>query len=98
MNKRQKKKLKKRDGHFHYRKYKFYKQVWKLAEAKYGKDYVDMWKRETTLMTGYKSNMMFIATTRTSWPIDVILVRSVYPSAIIAKASAACEAMGMEVD
>lgn len=97
MNKRQKKKLNKRDGHFHYHKYKFYKRIWELAEAKYGKDYVDMWKQETDLITGYKRNMMII-TTRKSWPIDVVLMRGVYPSGIITKASSACEAMGMEVD
>lgn len=97
MNKRQKKKLNKRDGHFHYHKYKFYKRIWELAEVKYGKDYVDMWKQETDLITGYKRNMMIIIT-RKSWPIDVELLRGVYPSGIITKASSACEAMGMEVD
>lgn len=97
MNARQKKKLKKRDGHFHYHKYKFYKRVWELAVIKYGKDYVDMWKRESTLMTGYKRNMMIIIRT-TRKPLDVELLRGVYPSAISTKASSACEAMGMEVD
>ena len=83
MNKRQKKKLAKRDGHFHYKKYRYWKRVWELAEAKYGKETVKAWKAEAEgYKTGYKRNMMYIITNRKLWPIDVTLLIGVYPGSI----------------
>lgn len=83
MNKRQKKKLKKRDGHFHYKNYHYWKRVWELAENKYGKEIVEAWKAEAEEnKTGYKRNMMYIITNRKLWPINVTLLRGVYPGNI----------------
>ena len=80
MNKRQKKKLTKRDGHFHYKKYRYWKRVWELAEDKYGKENVEAWKTEAEeYRNSYKRNMMYIITNRKLWPINVMLLRHVIP-------------------
>ena len=85
MNKRQKKKLKKRDGHFHYRDYFWWQRVWALAEAKHGVEYVNAWRLETADMKGFQRNMIYIATSPfttnrfKSWPVNVTLLRGVYP-------------------
>ena len=83
MNKRQKKKLKKHWGIFHYKKYCYWKRVWELAEAKYGKENVEAWKAEAEEnKTSYKRNMMYIITNRKLWPIDVTLFRNVFPGSV----------------
>ena len=80
MNARQKKKLKKRDGHFHYRDYKLWQRVWALAEAKYGKYAVAEWIAKKQDVQG--SNLINVTTTRKGWPIDVKLYSNVYPVAM----------------
>ena len=80
MNKRQKKKLWKRDGHFHYKDYKLWQRVFQLAEAKYGKLAVAEWI--TKNQDGLGSNLIKITTTRKGWPIDVDLYSHVYPVAM----------------
>lgn len=80
MDKRQKKKLKKRNGHFHYRDYKLWQRVFQLAEAKYGKLAVTEWI--TKNQDGLGSNLIKVTTTRKGWPIDVDLYSHVYPVAM----------------
>ena len=85
MTKRQKKKLKKRDGHFHYKDYVWWQRVWELAEAKHGVEYVKAWMRERSSTKGFQRNMIHIMTSPfttnrfKSWPVDVTLFRGVYP-------------------
>lgn len=85
MTKRQKKKLKKRDGHFHYRDYFWWQRVWALAEAKHGVEYVKAWRLEAANMKGFQRNMIYIVTSPfttnrfKSWPVNVTLLRGVYP-------------------
>lgn len=85
MNKRQKKKLMKRDGHFHYKHYRWWQRVWALAEAKHGVEYVKAWRLETANMKGFQQNMIYIVTSPfttnrfKSWPVNVTLLRGVYP-------------------
>lgn len=85
MNKRQKKKLMKRDGHFHYKNYYWWQRVWALAEAKHGVEYVEAWRLEAANMKGFQRNMIYIMTSPfttnrfKSWPMDVTLFRGVYP-------------------
>lgn len=85
MNKRQKKKLKKRDGHFHYKDYFWWQRVWELAEAKHGVEYVKAWRLEAANMKGFQRNMIYIVTSPfttnrfKSWPTNVTLLRGVYP-------------------
>jgi len=87
MNQRQKKKLWKRDGHFHYRDYFWWQRVWTLAEAKHGVEYVNAWRLEAANMKGFQRNMIYIVTSPfttnrfKSWPVDVTLFRGVYPGA-----------------
>lgn len=80
MNARQKKKLKKRDGHFHYRHYKLWQRVWQIAEVKYGKLAVAEWINRN--QDGQGSNLINVTTTRKGWPIDVELYSHVYPVSI----------------
>lgn len=80
MNKRQKTKLMKRDGHFHYKDYKFYRRVFEIAEAKYGKESVQAWQL-IPKKDSYSRNLLYVKTTRKGWPIDVDMFRNVYPSA-----------------
>lgn len=85
MNARQKKKLKKRDGHFHYKHYRWWQRVWALAEAKHGVEYVKAWRLETANMKDFQRNMIYIVTSPfttnrfKSWPVNVTLLRGVYP-------------------
>lgn len=85
MNKRQKKKLMKRDGHFHYKNYRWWQRVWALAEAKHGVEYVKAWRLEAANMKGFQRNMIYIVTSPfttnrfKSWPVNVTLLRGVYP-------------------
>ena len=87
MNARQKKKLKKRDGHFHYKNYRWWQRVWELAAAKHGVEYVKAWRLETANMKGFQRNMIYIVTSPfttnrfKSWPVNVTLLRGVYPDA-----------------
>jgi hypothetical protein len=80
MNRRQQKKLEKRNGHFHYKDYKFYRRVFEIAEAKYGKESVQAWllipKKHS-----YSNKLLYVKTTRKGWPIDVDMFHDVYPSA-----------------
>ncbi len=80
MNARQKKKLWKRDGYFHYKDYKLWQRVLQIAEAKYGKTAVIEWIAKNQDARG--SNLIKITTTRKGWPIDVDLYSHVYPVAM----------------
>lgn len=85
MNKRKRKKLSKRDGHFHYRDYYWWQRVWDLAAAKHGVEYVKAWRLEAANMKGFQRNMIYIVTSPfttnrfKSWPVNVTLLRGVYP-------------------
>lgn len=67
MNRRQKKKLKKRDGHFHYKDYRWWQRVWELAAAKHGVEYVKAWRLEAANVKGFQRNMIYIVTSPFCW-------------------------------
>ncbi|MBO4736677.1 MAG: hypothetical protein J5614_09830 [Paludibacteraceae bacterium] len=83
MNRRQKKKLEKRNGHRHYRDYKRWKLVIEFGCKKYGPKFIDYMNDGTDLTTGYASTLLYIMWHRSGRSIhDLLLYGNAYPSSI----------------
>lgn len=80
MNKRIKKKLLKRNNHFHYSTYRYYQKVENILVSKYGDDILEKiceGNREP-----YKRNMIVITETKNHIPIDAKPFFGVYPGSV----------------
>ena len=80
MNKRIKKKLLKRNNHFHYSKYRYYQKVENILVSKYGNDILE--KIYGGNQESYKRNMIFITETKNHIPINAKPFFGVYPGSV----------------
>ena len=80
MNKRIKKKLLKRNNHFHYSKYRYFQKVENILVSKYGDDILE--KIYEGNKESYKRNMIMITETKNHIPIDAKPFFGVYPSGV----------------